>query len=258
MFARRFKCEVLENRKLTPTVFALRFKTRKKIRFRAGQFISVFVPQEGKRKPARRCYSFASGPEEKDYLLCVKYVPGGKGSEYLGSLKPGDTFEATAPYGHFELRDPVPGKGLLFIATGTGIAPILSMIKSIKAKGAFRGPCVVIFGAKNEQEILFERELRALGVQSLFALSSASASWKGFHGRVTTLLRSLPPNFDWQQWDYYVCGSGEMISEVGAMLQSLCPKTTIHSEAFSSATKRGPEAPATTTSPLLRQSDGCA
>src|SRR5438477_11165363 len=104
MYAKELICQVVDNTWLTPTVFRLRFEPLKRFKFEPGQFVSVLVPPtQESPTTVKRCYSFASSPLEAKnkgyYELCVKYVPGGRGTSYLASLKRGDTFRAFAPYG---------------------------------------------------------------------------------------------------------------------------------------------------------------
>ena len=81
----------------------------------------------------------------------------------------------------------------------------------------------VLFGAKNESEILFEEECRFLGFHYIAALSSPSNPGSNphhFHGRVTDYLTSLSAAKHWQETDFYLCGNGAMVMEVTALLQN--------------------------------------
>ncbi|HYV58323.1 MAG TPA: FAD-dependent oxidoreductase [Candidatus Nitrosopolaris sp.] len=94
--------------------------------FRPGQFISCLLPVAGER--LIRPYSMASSPEEADCLeLLVDRVPGGPGSHYLFTLAVGATIHFTGPWGTFIL-DQAPAAEAVFIADGTGIAPIRPML----------------------------------------------------------------------------------------------------------------------------------
>ena len=105
--------------------FFLRLPTP--LAFRPGQFISCLLPVGEER--LIRPYSIASSPEEGDCLeLVVDRVPGGPGSHYLFGLQIGATLRFTGPWGTFTL-DRAPEGEAVFIADGTGIAPIRPMLR---------------------------------------------------------------------------------------------------------------------------------
>lgn len=220
MFASRIHCRVLETRWVTPSVFLVRFSPSKRFRFLPGQFVSVVVPTSGGF--VKRCYSLASGPEEAlrtgRYELCVKLVPGGAGSSFLAGLKPGDEFGAFAPYGGFTYRPVEQGRGVAFIATATGIGPFRSIVLSDAFQGSSPTRAELIFGARDEKEILYRREFRQAGVETTYALSRSAAP-NEFQGRVTDYLRQLPDHWRWHTTDFYLCGNGEMIHEVNELLR---------------------------------------
>jgi CDP-4-dehydro-6-deoxyglucose reductase len=95
--------------------------------FIPGQFISCLLPLNG--EPAVRPYSIASNPEESGLLeICLNLVAGGLGSRYLFGLSTGATVRFTGPWGTFTLERP-PAAECVFIAEGTGIAPIRPMLR---------------------------------------------------------------------------------------------------------------------------------
>jgi ferredoxin-NADP reductase len=162
MLAKKITCEVTQIVWLTPTVFSLKFKTSKKLKFFPGQFLSIYVPDNRISKTVRRAYSFANSPEmakREGFELCIKHVPGGAGSEYMAALRPGDTFEATAPYGHFLYAPPKQGRYVCFISTSTGIAPFRSMVLSEEFLSHQPERCFFIFGARSESEFLYKNDL---------------------------------------------------------------------------------------------------
>lgn len=242
MFASRLKCKVVETRWATPSVFLVRFKPNKFFSFQPGQFVSVVIPTPS--GPVKRCYSLANSPEESKlqgaYELCVKLVPGGVGSTYLSQLKPGQQFFAYAPYGAFVYEPVEAGRGVVFISTATGIAPFRSMAASRVFQASRPAHSLILYGARDEKEVLYERDFRQLGVEMVAAVSRPSAGYEGFSGRVTDYLRSLPTDFPWHRTDFYLCGNGDMVHEVSALLQAgrgVLP-SAIHKENFS------PKAPA--------------
>ena len=110
--------------------------------FQPGQFISFEIPIEGRPHPMTRAYSIASPPSQRSILTVVfNRVDHGPGSTFLFSLKPGDQVHFKGPAGSFRLRDDAP-RNLLFVATGTGIAPLRSMLHTLLPKPPRRSyPC---------------------------------------------------------------------------------------------------------------------
>src|SRR6476659_1122349 len=124
-----FQATVSLIRDLTHDVRELELTLRepKEIAFKAGQFISFDVPKDGFPYPVTRPYSIASPPFISDRLLLLfNLIPGGPGSTYLHGLREGDPMTFKGPAGSFFLRDDL-NKRILFVATGTGIAPFRSM-----------------------------------------------------------------------------------------------------------------------------------
>lgn len=104
------------------------------ISFRPGQWISLQLPV-GDHPPLNRAYSLAEPPSPTGHLTLVfDHVPGGKGSGYLSSLKPGDRIPLSGPYGHFTLPDP-DSKNLLLIGRYSGLVPLRCMIRSLARQG---------------------------------------------------------------------------------------------------------------------------
>jgi ferredoxin-NADP reductase len=239
--AKKFQCTVSSLIWLSQTVFELRFKTNKQIKFEPGQFLSLYVPDflnEGKF--VRRAYSFANAlrdVKEQNYALCVKHQVGGAGSEFLCSLKPGDNFEATAPYGHF-FQVPNPERNICFVSTSTGIAPVRSILRSEEFQEHKPKKVLHLFGARTEDEILYAGEFP--DIECITAVSRPTPNFRGFHGRVTDYLRSLPASWAWQKTDFYLCGNGAMVAEVVEILRDGhgVADSAIRRESFSPAKKK--------------------
>src|SRR5262245_38697148 len=99
--------------------------------FVAGQFVSMTIMHEGRE--LTRAYSIASPPRGDDrFELCLNRVPNGAFSKYLCDLEPGASMAFNGPHGFFTVQLPVE-RDLLFVATGTGIAPIRSMLADLFA-----------------------------------------------------------------------------------------------------------------------------
>jgi ferredoxin-NADP reductase len=117
---------IVEHAPDTRSLF-LRLPPGERLDFQPGQFISCLLPI-GDRPPLIRPYSLASSPESDELELCLNLVPGGPGSRYLFGLETGAIVRFTGPWGTFVLER-APDAETVFIADGTGIAPIRPMLR---------------------------------------------------------------------------------------------------------------------------------
>ena len=127
---RLFRARVSRVKDLTHDVreLDLDLVSPREIAFVAGQFISFQIQLPEALHPITRPYSIASPPRQSwRVTLLFNRVPGGPGSGFLYGLRPGDEVEFTGVAGMFQLEN-APGRDVLFVATGTGIAPIRSML----------------------------------------------------------------------------------------------------------------------------------
>lgn len=220
---------------VTPRNIHLRFRlpAGKTMRFKEGQFVQVFVPQPD--KPRRTSYSIASPSDYSDFFeLCVTKVEGGKSSTFLHSLKVGDHVTVMGPMGKFTLPEPIP-RDLVFVATGSGIAPFRSMINHILPRGIAK-TIYLIFGNRYDNDIIYRQEWEDLGskyanFKPLFTLSRPTDAWKGEKGYVQEKIEKFIP--DLIKKDYYICGLSNMINAVQEKLLSLgVAKEQIHYEKY--------------------------
>ncbi len=140
MAANWIPATVIENRVLTDRHFALIFKADL-LPFKAGQFARLQVEvenDEGELEKFANPYSLLNAPEEKYAEVYFNIVDGGKVSNGLAALKPGDTLEIAQPcVGFFVLSQIPEAKHLWMMSTGTGIGPYLSMLKTTEAGERF-------------------------------------------------------------------------------------------------------------------------
>jgi CDP-4-dehydro-6-deoxyglucose reductase len=251
-----YLCTVKSHKLLTPTVFELAFDAvpipsadpakpapTEPFYFAGGQYISIVVPGAGTNgRDLRRAYSIASCPETRPVELCVKIVDGGPGSNYLNGLKVGDTFRGYAPYGDFTYKTS-SNKRVCFIATGTGIAPFRSMMLSKEFREIPPVSALCLLGVRDETELLYEDDLseREFSADNgnhfkakwIPCVSQPKGEWNGFKGRVTDYLRSVGDDFPWTETEYYLCGAGQMIDEIRALLtEKGVAKEAIHREIY--------------------------
>lgn len=100
------------------------------VTYKAGQFISLHIEKDGTEY--RRNYSIANAPGADNVMeLAMAYVPNGLASTLLANLQPGDTVQASGPYGQFILKDEVLPQRYVLIGTGTGVTPYRSMLPQL-------------------------------------------------------------------------------------------------------------------------------
>ncbi len=203
--------------KLTPTVrtFRMRYTSGQGFSFKSGQFSMIEVPDGEKIK--KKAYSIASSPFETEYVdLCVKLVEGGLATTWFWSLNEGDQVRLAGPYGKFVLPEPIEND-LIFIATGTGIAPFRSMIRNVYHENPqYDGEIWLIFGVRYEDEILYDDEWKALAAQypnfHYVPTISRPKEWSGEQGYVQEKLKKYISSPEGKQ--IYVCGLSPMVNAV--------------------------------------------
>jgi len=239
MSARTYHCETTDIQFLTPTVCEITFQASKPVRFEPGQFLSFYIPPlVPGGSPLRRVYSFSSSPHDCGrgrFQICVKIVPGGRGSNFLAALKKGDTIKFSAPYGDFVLSER-RHRHVCFIATGTGIGPLKSMLLSREFAKNPPESRLLLFGARDESEILFEDLFSSHGFKIVNALTKPSSDWSGFSGRISDFLNlgQLTDLINVRDTDFFLCGNGQMIHTVSNQLRGLyfVSFRQIHKEAY--------------------------
>lgn len=196
------------------------------IDFLPGQFVSFEIERHGSRMPATRAYSIASSATRRDAVeIVLNRVEGGPGSEYLFGLQEGDRTSFKGPAGTFILRD--GPRDLLFVATGTGIAPIRSMLRSLAASASPR-TITLFWGLRSQPDLYYQDELRCLRERLphfsfVTTLSQPTNQWDGSRGYVTSLVERHVTNV--ANLEVFLCGNGGMIRDVRDVLRSrgLCP-----------------------------------
>jgi NAD(P)H-flavin reductase len=205
----------------------LRLREPKTIIFTPGQFVSFEVPHPRTGRLVTRPYSIASSPSRQEIITLVfNLVPDGPGSTYLFGLKEGEETRFKGPAGHFYLRED-PGRGLFFVATGTGIAPIRSMILANAARPDPR-PATLFWGLRSQRDLYYQEELEELTrrmptLRAITTLSRPAPGWSGESGRVLRMVAERIESV--KNLAVYLCGNSTMIADVTALIRKkgLCP-----------------------------------
>ncbi len=208
------------------------------IDFQAGQFVTLDLPIGEKRLQRWRSYSIASAPNGSNHLeLCIVNAPAGLGTTYLfEEIQEGDTLKFKGPDGGFILPEKIE-KDLVFVCTGTGVAPFRSMILDLKKTGKTHRNLHLIFGTREESGILYREEFETLarempGFRYDVALSRQE-NWSGSKGHVHQIYldQYASPRPD---LDFYLCGWSNMIDEAVAnlLVQLKYERSQIHYELY--------------------------
>ena len=216
----KLSTRLVEKRQLAKNAWWFELEFSEKFNFKAGQYVSVKVNEEGDR----RAYYIASIPGGKKIGLLVDVAPGGVGSKYFLGITVGDEVEVLGPLGRFVVEktgstsEQIPnGLGsdekpsLVFVGTGSGIAPLRSMIDDLLQKKtgstSKQSPEATVsdekpvdiglmWGMRCEEDVFWQEEFEALerkhkNFKFDLVLSRPGGSWQGRKGHVTDVLKEM-------------------------------------------------------------------
>ncbi|MAO71819.1 MAG: hypothetical protein CMD02_04850 [Flavobacteriales bacterium] len=210
--------------KAVEILFEIPQHLRSEFKFIAGQYITISTNLNNEE--VRRAYSLCSDPNSGEIAVGVKRVEGGIMSTFLTQeLKVGDTLDVMTPKGTFCLTDE---RKVVGICAGSGITPILSMIKSNSAV------FTLVYGNKTESSSMFLEEINNMNISKYLTYSREKVDGC-LNSRIDKqLLEELSKNESFLNADgYFICGPGEMIDFVEEfLLEKGVDKTKIHFERF--------------------------
>jgi ferredoxin-NADP reductase len=209
---------------------------------RAGQHVDVRLTAEDGYQ-AERSYSIASPPEEPRVTLVVERIADGEVSPYLtDELRIGDRLELRGPIGGYFVweaeRSGSEGEPLLLVAGGSGIVPLMAMLRHRAAAGS-HVPTRLLYSARTYEDLIFRMELEHLAatdpsVAVRYTLTRAQPpGWTGYHRRIDAALLGevvWPADAIAQA---FVCGPTPFVEVVATSLQGLSyPPARIKTERF--------------------------
>lgn len=236
---------LVERRAVSPTVVRLRVRPDGPVPdFLPGQYLALGV--DGDRRPLQRPYSTASARGESDALeFLVRLVDGGALTPRLWRLRAGNRLHLGRPKGLFT-ADPAEGRRPVYVATGTGIAPLRSMLETRLTERP-DGPAglrpVIVHGVARAEDLAYRERLQGLAddrrITYIPAVSRpedpANAGWTGLTGRVASLLPGILAGIeaDPARSVAYVCGNPGMTEAATAALTDWgMPDEAVRSEAY--------------------------
>ncbi|MEO8456096.1 MAG: 2Fe-2S iron-sulfur cluster-binding protein [Sphingomicrobium sp.] len=218
--------------------------------FKPGQHLTLRATIDGEE--VRRNYSLCTAPDENDWMVTVKRIGGGLFSNWVGDkLKPGNTIDVMAPHGSFTTDfDPSRKRHLVGIAGGSGITPVVSLIKStLKFEPDSR--FTLLYGNRDSSSVIFLETLAGLKDKYLgrfeiyHFLDQEEQDIELFNGMLDgarcdeAIAHLVPDAAAVDGW--FICGPGPMMDAAeGVLLDRNIPRERIHIERFTA--DRPPEA----------------
>ncbi len=207
--------------------------------YKPGQYIQLEIPKyKLSSAPEFRAFSMASTPEKTDEVeLYVGLVEKGIVSTYIHHyLQEGDELVMRGPFGDFYYRK--SDRDILMIATGTGLAPIMSILRYMRRKKIQR-KTTLFFGTRIEEDLFSVAELEDVAKELtnfsyVLTLSRVPdhLPWKGERGRVTSLIEQRIP--EGADLDVYICGNPDMVdSSIEILKTKGIPEKQIYFDKFS-------------------------
>lgn len=192
----------------------LRIPPNTKFNIIPGQYVDVVGPNNIKRS-----YSIANYVTENLIELHIKKVINGALSDYwFENAKPDDLLRLKGPYGTFFLRE--SKKDIIFLATGTGIAPIQSMLDNLdKSKNIDDLNIYLFWGGRKISDIYidFLNKYKNLNLKYIPVLSRPDSNWNGKLGYIHKIL--LEQNLNLKEYNVYACGLDKMIYDANKLLK---------------------------------------
>jgi ferredoxin-NADP reductase len=212
---------------------------------RAGQWITLESESGGTRRT--RCFSISSAPSalrdhasgrvhgKRTIEVTIKAVPGGAVTPALvWQCKPGEIVTISQAQGSFTLPEELPARPL-FVSGGSGITPVMSMLRELALRGKARGATFVHY-ARTEADVVFAQELseHALfsGVEVLVWTDEEPSPHSALTGRCDVradLLGAVP---DFAERETFACGPPGMLAALGSLYREQGASARLHTEAF--------------------------
>jgi ferredoxin-NADP reductase len=215
--------EVVELIDETPRVRSINLDIPGWTGHRAGQHVDVRLTAEDGYQ-AQRSYSIASPPDQNRLMLTVERLSDGEVSPYLvDELRPGDVIELRGPIGGYFVWEARIGGPLLLVAGGSGIVPLMAMLRHRAASGSTE-PARLIYSSRSFEDIIFREELERLtarsdGVEVIHTLTrSQPPGWNGYARRIDAQMladTAFPPA---SKPVTYICGPTSFVEAASRAL----------------------------------------
>ncbi|OYQ45613.1 ferredoxin--NADP reductase [Flavobacterium aurantiibacter] len=241
-----FKLHIKEVKRETDScvsiVFTIPEPLQQHYQYVSGQYVNLKLTLDGQE--IRRAYSICSSPNENELRIAVKAVKHGAFSNFANQqLKAGSVIEVSAPEGRFTVDAEKPAHNIAAFAAGSGITPVMSILKSVLASDP-NGTFLLVYGNKSPQQTIFYQQLHDLQQQYVgrllvqFVFSEAKQDGALF-GRIdrSVVNYTLKNKYkDIAFESFFLCGPEGMINTVsGALKEANVPESKIKFELFSTS-----------------------
>ncbi len=217
---------------ISESLIELRVELDEPLTFAAGQYVELRIPGSDER----RSFSVLSAPGlASEYAFCIKRVPGGHFNSLLDGLQAGDELDLDGPFGTAVYRE--TGNPALFVANGSGIAPVLSILSDLVNRG-IDVPLRFYYGLRYAADLVyldrlahFADSFRDFRLIPCFSRETSSTVANARVGRVTRVIAEEIR--DASEFDAYVSGSPEMCDAIAMLLEAKgLPGRRLHVDRF--------------------------
>lgn len=214
-----YRSRILRRRWLCAGTLEIELDRPSGFSFVPGQRIRLFRDRDARE------YSLVSAPAESSLLLCVRVVQGGLFTPWLASCPEGSEIDFSRPCGYFVYRR--SARPACFVATGTGIAPFVSMARS--GLSGF----TLLHGVRFPEEVYYRELFEARSAQYVPCLSNAAAlqnpAQEFFPGRVTEYAEKV---LSGGPFDFYLCGNRDMVRDMTRIVDERFEGSRVFVEVF--------------------------
>jgi ferredoxin-NADP reductase len=214
--AENYSSGLIERRWLSNKSFEITLEKPNAFEYLAGQWIRLT------QDAVERDYTLVTAPADPNLALCIRNIEGGTLVPALSQAPVGTRFNFNGPQGYFTFKP--SNRPAVFVATGTGVAPFVSM-----ARSGVTG-FTLLHGVRSASENYYASVFKSTAKHYIPCLSESHASPEDvFHGRVTDYLyKKLAPG----RYDFYLCGRREMIRDVTICVDEKFPESLVFTETF--------------------------
>jgi benzoate/toluate 1,2-dioxygenase reductase subunit len=215
--AENYASELIERRWLSNKSFEITLTKPKYFEYLPGQWIRLI------HEAVERDYSLVSAPTDPNLALCIRNIEGGILSPGLGNAPVGSRFNFNGPHGYFTFRPST--RPAVFVATGTGLAPFVSM-----ARSGVTG-FILLHGVNSAEDLYYTSVFKSAAKQYVPCISETDRSYptRIFGVALPIICEKIWPR---GLYDFYLCGRREMIRDVTFLVDEKFSGSLIFTETF--------------------------
>ncbi len=232
------KTRLVEKKNLSKNIWLLKFSLiePKNFSFSAGQYMTISLNDQ-LGKPVSRAYSIATSPEITNFFeLVIQFVPNGVASSYFSNLKINNEVVFRGPAGIFGVKN--SSKNIVFLVTGTGIAPVLSILPYLLKNSFYQ--VSLFWGLQTKDNVYLldrlvnlEKTYKNFGFKICLSKKTGVEDGNFASGRINEVYKKNFEKFGYESFDHYICGSRDIVFSLNEFLTTLnLPKNQVYFEKF--------------------------